>query len=82
MTRGHRQLAAYLFLVAMMGFGFWVDHQQDIERCEARNEGTQDSVSILADAIVRAASDADPQRVAAFRDDIEARLVAARVDCT
>lgn len=82
MSPERRRLGAYLFLVAVVAFGFWVDHQQDIDRCRARNESTATSVDIVVDAILVAAADADPRRVEAFRDDIDARLRAARVDCT
>lgn len=82
LTLARRRLTAYLFLVAVVVFGFWVDHQQDIDRCRARNDSTEESVGILRDALVAAATDSEPQRVEAFRDDIDRRLADARVDCT
>lgn len=82
MSGDRRRLAAYLFLVAVVAFSFWVNHQQDIERCRARNDSTETSVRLVVDAVVAAAPDAEPQRVAAFRDDIDRRLAEARVGCT
>lgn len=76
------RVAAYAVVVAVGVGGFWIDHQQDVDRCRARNESTEDSVRIVVDAVVAAASDADPDRVAGFREDIDRRLAAARVRCT
>lgn len=77
-----RRLGAYLFLVGAVAFSFWVDHQQDIDRCRARNESTAESARIITEAMVAAATDAEPERVRAFLDDIDRRLREARVDCT
>lgn len=81
-TPERRRQGAWAFLVAVVAFGFWIDHDQDLARCRARNESTAESVGIVVDAMVDANPDADPGRVRAFRDDIDRRLVAARVDCT
>lgn len=82
MSKERRRLAAYLFLVAVVAVSFWIDHLQDVDRCRARNDSTEESVGILRDALVAAATNSEPQRVAAFREDIDRRLAEARVDCT
>lgn len=76
------RLGAYLFLVAVVAFSFWVNHQQDIERCRDRNASTEDSVRIMAEALIAASSDAPPDRVDAFLDDLDDRLARVRVECT
>jgi hypothetical protein len=76
------RLAAYAVFVAVVVVMFWINHEQDIARCEARNEATEDSVRIVVDALIFAAAEADPAQAEAFRTDIDRRLTAARVDCT
>lgn len=82
LTPARRRLAAYLFLVGVVGLSFWIDHTQDVDRCRARNDSTETSARIVTDAVILAARDAEPDRVRAFREDIDRRLDEARVDCT
>lgn len=82
MTTPRRQLAAYLFLCVVVAFSFWVDHQQDIDRCRERNEATRESVLIGAEALSETFPDADPDRVSSYFANLNRRLDAAEADCT
>ena len=80
--RPDRRTAAYLFLCAVVAFSFWVDHQQDVGACQDQNRSRRETVGILVEALIGASEDAEPGRVEAFVDDIDARLRRAEVNCT
>jgi hypothetical protein len=76
------RLAAYAAVVTAGAWGFWIDHQQDRARCEARNEAIRTAVLVGADSLVAQASDADQQRIDDYLSDLNRRLKAVEVDCT
>jgi hypothetical protein len=73
---------AYLVLVVAVAYGFWVNHKQDLSRCEARNDSIRTSVLLSADALVAAAHDADQGQIDDYLSDLNRRLEAVEVDCT
>jgi hypothetical protein len=76
------RFGAYAAVVTAGAWGFWVDHQQDRARCEARNDSIRVAVLIGAESLVAVAPEADPDRVDRYLSDLDERLDAATIDCT
>lgn len=76
------RLGAYASVVVAGAYGFWIDDQQDAERCRARNDSIRVAVLIGAEALVAQAPDADPDDVDRYLADLNRRLDAAEIDCT
>ena len=76
-------LTVYLFLLgAVTAYGFWVDHQQDVDRCEARNEATAAAAPLGVEALIdEAGQDADPDLIKRIRKNIAGRIDDVSVEC-
>ncbi len=85
---GRRRLAAYLLVVTMGVFGHWrlmeqadaIEHEAEVraaELCatswEARAQ-IREAIAIPGEAIIEVSPNADPARVAEFRDVIDRRI--------
>lgn len=70
-----------LALGAACGYGFYQLRQEGHRRCEARNDATEQGVIIGAESIIEVATEADPERVEAYRKTLRRKLDEARVDC-
>lgn len=86
-TRWNRR-AIWVALVGLVvgvsgaGFGFWVDHQQDLDRCSARNEAMAEAAPISGEALIEEfGAEADPERVDRYRRNIAKRVEGVLIDC-
>lgn len=80
-VRSHLQLLAWLSLVAMTSFGFYLIVDGRHDACVARNRANRDTAVVVANAIVENAKNVTPEQVDAFLASIDREAAKVQVDC-
>lgn len=79
--RRRAPLLAWLSLVSMTSFGFYLAFDGRHDACVARNQSTTDAVTVGAESLIEVAADADDRTVAQYREVLRRRLAEVEVDC-
>jgi hypothetical protein len=76
------RFAAWVVAIGVVAWGFWIDHQQDLDRCHARNDSIRVAVFIGAETLIEQFPNISEERSEKYLSDLAVRLEAAEVDCT